>query len=68
VIATANVSLVIVFGDALMKGHGKVALAALAGVVLVVTAVKIARKRIASRAAAAGATAGVAEGREGDGV
>ena len=74
VIATANVSLVIVFGDALMKGHGKVALAALAGVVLVVAAIKIARKRIAVRAQAGGLatavnmTGGATEGREGDGV
>ncbi len=46
VISTANICLVIVFGDALMKGQGKVAVAALIGVILVVTAVKLVRKKL----------------------
>ena len=52
-IATTNISLVIIFGDALFKGHGKTALAALLGVVLAVAAVKLVRRRLAARAAAA---------------
>lgn len=67
-VSTASVSLVIVFGDALMKGRGKVALAALAGVVLVVAAVKIVRKRLAARAEAGLAAVAASEGRSGDGV
>lgn len=65
VAATAGVALMIVFGDALMKGKGKVALAALAGVVAVVVAIRYARKRLTARASANEASA---EGREGDGV
>ena len=45
-VGTANISLVIVFGDALMKGRGGVALAALVGVVAVVGVVKLVRKKI----------------------
>jgi uncharacterized membrane protein YdjX (TVP38/TMEM64 family) len=48
-VATTNVSLMIVFGDAIMQGRGKVALAALAGVVVMVLAVRFARKRLAAR-------------------
>lgn len=66
--ATAGVSLMIVFGDALMKGKGKVALAALLGVVLVVTAIKIVRRRLAARVESAAVAEASAEGREGDGV
>jgi uncharacterized membrane protein YdjX (TVP38/TMEM64 family) len=51
VVATANISLVIVFGDALMKGHFKKAMAALIGVVAVVAVVKILRKRALARVA-----------------
>ncbi len=50
--ATANVVLFIVFGDALMKGKGGVALAAVAGVVVVVFAIKALRRRAEARAAA----------------
>lgn len=53
VISTANVSLVIVFGDALAQGKGKVALLALFGVVLVVGAIKIVQGRLAKRASLA---------------
>jgi uncharacterized membrane protein YdjX (TVP38/TMEM64 family) len=52
-ICTVNICLVIVFGDALAQGKGKVALLALAGVVLVVVAVKLVRRRLAKRAGAA---------------
>lgn len=55
-ICTVNVCLVIVFGDALVRGKGQVALLALAGVVLAVCAVKIVRHRMASRAKALAAT------------
>lgn len=50
VICTLNVSLLVVFGDALAQGKGRVALLALAGVVLVVVAVKLVRKWIEGRA------------------
>ncbi len=52
VVSTATVSLMIVFGDALMKGRGKLALAALAGVVVVAVAIKLVRERLAAREAA----------------
>lgn len=68
VAATAGVSLMIVFGDALMKGKGKVALFALAGVVLVVVAVRYLRGRLAAKAEAASMAVEAAEGRGGDGV
>ena len=68
VAATAGVSLMIVFGDALMKGRGKVALAALAGVVLVVVAVKYIRSRLSARAAPIAAAAVANEGGRGDGA
>lgn len=57
-ICTANISLFIVFGDALAQGKGKVALMALAGVVLVVSVVKFARDRIQKRERMAAAGAG----------
>lgn len=63
--ATAGVALMIVFGDALMKGKGKLALASLGGVVLVVVVVKYLRRRIAARAEALAAEN---EGRAGNGV
>jgi uncharacterized membrane protein YdjX (TVP38/TMEM64 family) len=63
-ISTASVSLVVVFGDALMKKQGKTALIALAGVVLVVVAIRLTRRRLAARAEAGLAAAGQA----GDGV
>lgn len=47
VISSASVSLFVVFGDAVMKGRGKVALLALAGVVGVVAVLKFARGRVA---------------------
>lgn len=53
VVATATVSLTIVFGDALMRGNGKVALAALAGVIVVVAVVKRLRRRVAAKAGVA---------------
>lgn len=58
-ISTVNVALFIVFGDALAQGKGKVALIALAGVVMVVVGVKLLRDRIQrrERAAAAGVAA-----------
>ncbi len=69
IVSTATVSLMIVFGDALMKGKGKVALAALAGVILVALAIKVVRGRLAGRGPALSAPAeGSAEGRSGDGV
>ena len=69
VVATANISLMIVFGDALMQGRGKVAVAAVVGVVLVVVAVRFARKRLAARAEVAALPPEAAlEGRGGDGV
>lgn len=55
--ATANVVLFIIFGDALMKGKGGVALAAVAGVVAVVFAIKAARNRAAVKADAGDAGA-----------
>lgn len=56
VVCSVNVALMIVFGDALVHGKGKVALFALAGVVLVVVGVKLLRDRIQRRErAAAGA-------------
>ncbi len=67
-VATSTVSLMIVFGDALIKGHGKVALAALSGVVLFVVAVKVIRGRIAAREGAALVARAGAEGSGGDGV
>ena len=72
VVSTANVFLVIVFGDALAQGKGKVALLALLGVVLLVSVIKYMQKRIARRARLAGAAASVlataGEGERGDGV
>jgi uncharacterized membrane protein YdjX (TVP38/TMEM64 family) len=69
VVATANVSLMIVFGDALMQGRGKVAMAAVAGVVVLVLAVRFARKRLAARAETTALPPEAAlEGRAGDGV
>jgi uncharacterized membrane protein YdjX (TVP38/TMEM64 family) len=67
-VATVNISLMIVFGDALMKGQATVAIAALAGVVVVVTGIRIVRRRLAARAEAALAAEAAAEGRAGDGV
>ena len=58
-ISTVNVSLLIVFGDALAQGKGKVALIALAGVVLVVVGVKLLRDRIQRRERAAAIPAAV---------
>ena len=46
VICTVSVSLLVVFGDALAQGKGRVALLALAGVVLVVLAVKVLRRKV----------------------
>ncbi len=57
-ISTANVSLAIVFGDALAQGRGKVALLALLGVGVVVAAVKIVQRRLAKRASLAIAPGG----------
>ena len=68
VVSTATVSLMIVFGDALMKGQWRLALAALAGVALVAVAIKLARSRLAARGAAAQAAELAGEGRGGDGV
>ena len=51
-VSTTNVCLVIVCGDALAQGKGKIALFALAGVVLVVLAFKFLRARMAKRAEA----------------
>ena len=72
VISTANIALVIVFGDALAQGKGKVALLAVAGVVLLVTAVKIAQRLLARRARLANEAAALAtaagEGQGGEGV
>lgn len=48
-ICTINVSLLAVFGDALAHGKGKLALLALAGVALVIVAVKFLQKRLAAR-------------------
>ena len=64
VISTVNVVLFIVFGDALVQGKGKVALIALAGVVLVVIGVKVLRDRIQrkERAAAESAKVGAPAG------
>jgi|LauGreDrversion4_1035100.scaffolds.fasta_scaffold08025_5 uncharacterized membrane protein YdjX (TVP38/TMEM64 family) len=59
VISTMNISLFIVFGDALAQGKGKVALIALGGVVLVVTGVKLLRDRIQRRERAAASAAAV---------
>lgn len=67
-ICTVNICLVIVFGDALAQGKGKVALLALAGVVLVVLAVKFVRKRMLKRAAVLGQMAVATEGEGGEGV
>jgi uncharacterized membrane protein YdjX (TVP38/TMEM64 family) len=50
VICTVSVSLLVVFGDALAQGKGRVALLALAGVVLVVLAVKALRRKVEGRA------------------
>jgi uncharacterized membrane protein YdjX (TVP38/TMEM64 family) len=50
--ATANIVLVIVFGDALMNGRGGVALAAVAGVVAVVFSIRALRRRAAAKAVA----------------
>jgi uncharacterized membrane protein YdjX (TVP38/TMEM64 family) len=52
-VSTATVSLMIVFGDALMKGEGKLALAALGGVVVVAVAIKLVREKLAARESAA---------------
>ena len=49
VICTTSVSLLVVFGDALAHGKGKAALLALAGVALVLLAVKFLRKRLAAQ-------------------
>ena len=65
VVSTLTISLMIVFGDALMHGRWPVALAALGGVALVAVAIKLARKKLGRRSAV---VAGAAEGREGDGV
>ncbi len=67
-ICTVNVCLVIVFGDALAQGKGKVALLALAGVVVVVAAVKLVRGRMAKRAATLARLTEAAEGAGGEGV
>lgn len=52
--ATANVVLFIIFGDALIKGKGGVALAAVAGVVAVVFAIKALKRRASANAVADG--------------
>jgi Uncharacterized conserved protein len=70
VVSTASIGLMIVFGDAVMKGQWRVALAALAGVVLVALAIKFARKKLGGRslvAAKAATTDDVSAG-EGGGV
>lgn len=67
-ICTVNIWLVIVFGDALAQGKGKVALLALGGVVLAVVAVKLVRNRMVKRAAGLGGVLAVKEGEGGDGV
>jgi uncharacterized membrane protein YdjX (TVP38/TMEM64 family) len=67
-ITTASVSLMVVFGDALMKKQGKTALIALGGVVLVVVAIRLIRRRLTARAEAGLAATAAAEGRAGDGV
>lgn len=67
VVSTATVALMIVFGDAVMKGHWGLALAALAGVALVVLGIKYVRAKLAARGMVSDDGA-AAEGREGDGV
>lgn len=67
-ICTVNICLMIVFGDALAQGKGKVALMALGGVVLLVLAVKLVRKRMLKRAAGLGQMAVATEGEGGEGV
>lgn len=68
VVSASSVALMIVFGDALMKGHGRLALAAAGGVVVVAVLVKLARQRMAERADAGMAAAAQTERRGGDGV
>ncbi len=66
-VATTNVSLMIVFGDAIMQGRGMVAMAAVVGVVVLVLGVRFARKRLAARVEPAPLPPGAAlEGRTGD--
>lgn len=75
-ISTANISLVIVAGDALAQGKGKVAFLAVLGVVLIVTAFKITQRVLARRArgraalvpATVNAAAAPGEGEGGEGV
>lgn len=67
-VSASSVALMIIFGDALMKGHGRLALAAAGGVVVVAVLVKLARGRLAARAEAGLAAAAGTEGRGGDGV
>lgn len=68
VVSASSVALMIVFGDALIKGHGRLALAAASGVIVLAVLVKLARQRLAARAEAALAAAAGAEGRGGDGA
>lgn len=68
VVSTATVSLMIVFGDALVKGQGRVALAALGGVALVAVLIKLAREKLAAREAATRKMSERTDGREGDGL
>lgn len=67
-VSASSVALMIVFGDALMKGHGRMALVAAVGVVGVAVLVKLARQRLAVRAESVPAVAPDPEGRGGDGV
>ena len=57
-ICTAMVALLIVFGDAVAHGKGRVALLALAGVVVFSVAIKFYRKRLALRGRMAAGSAG----------
>lgn len=67
-ICTVNICLMIVFGDALAQGKGKVALLALAGVVLAVFAVKLVRQRMVKRAASMGQMAVANDDEKGGGI
>ncbi|MCU0793091.1 MAG: hypothetical protein MUE42_09650 [Opitutaceae bacterium] len=67
-ISTANTSLVIVFGDALAHGKGKVAILALLGVAVLVAAVKITQRLLAKRARLANEATAAGEGQGGEGV
>jgi uncharacterized membrane protein YdjX (TVP38/TMEM64 family) len=63
-ISSVNVALFVIFGDALAQGKGKVALIALAGVVMVVVGVKLLRDRIQRRERAAAGVAAAPAGED----